>query len=254
MKRHTAAALAIAAALPFAAIAADHAHAPHWSYEGNTGPAKWAELEEANKTCAIGGTQSPIDIPSAKAGKSKLGQIAFSYKPTPLKILDNGHTIQVNVAPGSSIKVGGQTYNLLQFHFHRPSEEKIDGKPYELVAHLVHKSAEGKLAVVGVLFEQGAEDPLLKTLWANLPAQQGKEIPVAGVTINPADMLPAKRSYYNFSGSLTTPPCSEGVNWFVLRTPEKASKAQIERFAAIYSMNARPVQPLNGRAIEVGGE
>lgn len=258
-------ALAFAATLPLATYADSHApaskaasasatgHAPHWSYEGKEGPDKWGQLDKEFSTCAIGKLQTPIDIPAGKAGKSNLGPIAFSYKPSPLKILDNGHTIQVNVEPGSSIKVGGNTYELKQFHFHRPSEEKVDGKSYELVAHLVHKSAEGNLAVVGVLFEQGAEDPLLKTLWANLPRDKGREIPVPGVTINPNDLLPAKRSYYNFQGSLTTPPCSEGVNWFVLTTPEKASKVQIERFAAIYPMNARPTQALNGRAVEVGG-
>lgn len=250
--------LALAAALPFAATAAEHAHhahhAPHWSYKGDTGPARWAELDEANKTCSIGGAQSPIDIPSAKAGASKLGAISFAYKAAPLRIIDNGHTIQVNVDGGSTITVGGQSYELKQFHFHRPSEEKIDGKAYELVAHLVHKNAEGKLAVVGVLFKNGAENPTLKTLWANLPKEKEKEVTVEGAGFNPADLLPAKRAYYNFSGSLTTPPCSEGVNWFVLKTPVEASKAQFARFAKLYPMNARPVQPLKGRAIEVGGE
>lgn len=257
MMLRTAAAFAIAACLPFAAAAADpHAahHAPHWSYQGHTGPEAWSSLEKDFGTCAIGNTQSPIDISSSQVGKSTLGPIAFSYQPTPLKILDNGHTIQVNVESGSSIAIGGQTYELKQFHFHRPSEEKIDGKAYELVAHLVHKSAEGKLAVVGVLFKQGAENPLIKTIWSNLPKEKEKEVTVSGVSFNPAELLPAKRSYYNFAGSLTTPPCSEGVNWFVMTTPVEASKAQFKRFAALYPMNARPTQPVNGRPIQLGGE
>jgi carbonic anhydrase len=258
-------ALAFAAALPFAAYAGEkpaekHANphaahpAPHWSYEGDTGPAKWGKLEKEFGTCAMGKAQSPIDITTAKAGKSSLGAIAFAYQPTSLKVIDNGHTVQANVDGGSSISIGGQTYELKQFHFHRPSEEKIDGKSYELVAHMVHKSADGKLAVVAVLFKQGAENALLQKIWNAVPRETGKEVAAEGVSFNPADLLPAKHSYYNFSGSLTTPPCSEGVNWFVLNTPVEASRVQIARFGAMYPMNARPTQPVNHRAVQLGGE
>ena len=261
MKFRTVLALAVATTVPFAADAAErHAaahgthHAPHWSYEGETGPAAWGKLEKDFTTCSIGKVQSPIDITTAKAGKANLGPIAFAYKTSTLKIIDNGHTIQVNVDGGSSISIGGQTYELKQFHFHRPSEEKIDGKSYEMVAHMVHKSAEGKLAVVGVLFTQGTESAFLQKIWDNLPTETGKEITVAGATFNPIDLLPAKRSYYNFSGSLTTPPCSEGVNWFVLNTPVEVSRAQYARFGAMYPMNARPTQQVNGRPIQLAGE
>lgn len=236
-----------------AAAAPNSQATPHWSYEGSTGPAQWARLDAANEACEIGKTQSPINIPSANVGKSKLGAIDFAYNAMPLKVLDNGHTVQVTAEPGSAIIVGGQRYELKQFHFHHPSEEKIDGKSYALVAHLVHANAEGKLVVVGVLFEEGAENRALKTLWAHLPGEKERVAVASGTRFNPTSLLPATRSYYNFTGSLTTPPCSDGVNWFVLRTPVEASKEQIERFARRYPMNARPTQPLNGRAIDVGG-
>lgn len=257
-------ALAIAAfgALPFAALAADHAHGAaaghegheiHWSYDGDGAPTKWGKLKADYKTCAIGKAQSPIDIPSAKAAKGD-GAIAFDYKAAPLKVIDNGHTIQVNIDAGSSITVGGKSYELKQFHFHRPSEEKIDGKSFEMVAHLVHKSADGKLAVVAVLFKQGAENAVLNNIWANLPNEVNKENVVAGASVDVAALLPASRTYFNFPGSLTTPPCSEEVNWFVLGTPVEASRVQLARFGALYPMNARPTQPLNGRKIIAAGK
>lgn len=254
-------ALAIAAfgALPLTTLAADHAghdaaaHEVHWSYKGEGAPIKWAKLKPEFGTCAIGKAQSPIDIPSKKAEKGE-GSIAFDYKTPPLKVIDNGHTIQVNIDAGNSITVGGKSYELKQFHFHRPSEEKIDGKSFELVAHLVHKSEDGKLAVVAVLFKVGAENAFLKNIWANLPKDKEKENVVAGATLDLASLLPAKRTYFNFPGSLTTPPCSEEVNWFVLGNPVEASKAQIAAFAKLYPMNARPTQPLNGRKIVTAGQ
>lgn len=249
-------ALTIAAvgALPLSAFAADaHQHETHWSYAGEGAPAKWAKLKPEFGTCAIGKAQSPIDIPSKKAEKGE-GAISFDYKTPPLKVIDNGHTIQVNIESGSSITVAGKSYELKQFHFHRPSEEKIDGKSFALVAHMVHKSEDGKLAVVAVLFKAGAENAFLKNIWANLPKEKEKESVVAGESLNLASLLPAKRTYFNFSGSLTTPPCSEEVNWFVLNTPVEASKAQIKAFAKLYPMNARPTQPLNGRKIMAAGQ
>lgn len=239
-----------AALLAGTAFAADTP--AHWSYEGAHGPRHWGGMQADYSACKLGHQQSPIDIRATK--KEALPPLEFAYQPSPLKIIDNGHTIQVNVDGGSSITIGGQTYELKQFHFHRPSEEKIDGKSYEMVAHMVHKSAEGKLAVVGVLFTQGTESAFVQKIWDNLPTETGKEITVAGTTFNPIDLLPAKRSYYNFSGSLTTPPCSEGVNWFVLNTPVEVSRAQYARFGAMYPMNARPTQQVNGRPIQLAGE
>ncbi|HTT13921.1 MAG TPA: carbonic anhydrase family protein [Burkholderiaceae bacterium] len=234
--------------MPILAPAAEH-DAPHWSYSGKTGPATWGKLEEDFGTCGLGTAQSPIDIHDSAVKKADLPTIQFDYKASPLKIIDNGHTIQVNYAPGSSITVGGKQYELVQFHFHKPSEEKINGKNFAMVAHLVHKDADGKLAVVAVLLSTGHDNPFIKTLWANLPNDKEMEHAVDAVTINVADLLPKDRAYYTFTGSLTTPPCSEGVTWFVLKHPASISKSEVARFGKSYPMNARPVQPVNGREI-----
>ncbi|MFG6455965.1 carbonic anhydrase [Roseateles sp. BYS96W] len=228
---------------------AGHAHAPHWSYGGTTGPARWAKLDEGFGGCSLGQEQSPIDIRTADVQRADLPAIGFDYKPTPLKIIDNGHTVQVNMAPGNSITVGGARYELLQFHFHKPSEEHINGKAYGLVAHLVHKSADGKLAVVALLMDKGAANPLIQAVFDNLPKTKEQEVTVPGLSIDISALLPDNRAYYSFAGSLTTPPCSEGVSWFVLKTPVPVSAAQISRFGHVYAHNARPVQPLNGRVV-----
>ena len=222
----------------------------HWSYSGDTGPAQWSALESDYSACGIGKLQSPIDISDSVAKKGALSAITFDYKPSPLKIIDNGHTIQVDYAPGSFITVQGKRYELVQFHFHKPSEEKINGKSADMVAHLVHKNADGNLAVVAVLLRTGQSNKLVETLWKNLPPEKEREIAVEGVQVNAADLLPAKKAaYYTFTGSLTTPPCSEGVTWFVLKAPTSISNNEVTRFAQLYPMNARPTQPLNGREI-----
>ena len=220
----------------------------HWAYTGHDGPAEWGAMDPAFASCQLGKTQSPIDIRDAKV--TDLPAIKFDYKPSPLKIIDNGHTIQVNYAAGSSIDVGGVRYELVQFHFHHPSEEEIDGKAHSMVAHLVHKNAEGKLAVVAVLLDGGGNSELLETLWKNIPQEKEKEKTVSNVTIDVSKLLPEKLDYYTFAGSLTTPPCSEGVTWFVLKSPVRIADTEIEKFAAIYPLNARPIQPLNGRAVQ----
>lgn len=223
----------------------------HWSYGGSTGPEKWGALEHEYSPCAQGHAQSPIDIRDDEVHREHLPAIAFAYRPSPLRIVDNGHTIQVNYAPGSFIDVGGRRYELVQFHFHKPSEEQVDEKAYDMVAHLVHRDRDGRLAVVAVPLVKGRASPLIDNLWSHLPTQKNKEIAVDRVTINAADLLPENHAYYTFAGSLTTPPCTEGVTWFVLREPSSVSAAEIARFAAIYPMNARPVQPLNGREVRV---
>jgi carbonic anhydrase len=224
--------------------------AAHWSYQGATGPTKWGTMEHEFATCKLGKYQSPIDIEEQGVKKADLAPIRFDYKPSVLKIIDNGHTVQVNYAPGSTITVGGKTYELVQFHFHRPSEEKINGKAFDMVAHLVHKNSEGKLAVVAVLVKNGSANPLIDTLWKNLPAAKGKERVAEGTHIDASELLPADKAYYTFTGSLTTPPCSEEVTWYVLKSPVELSTKEIQRFAKLYPMNARPVQPLNGRVVE----
>ena len=223
--------------------------APHWTYDGEHGPARWGRLSSTYETCKLGTQQSPIDIRDATP--APLPAIEFAYKPSPLRIIDNGHTIQVTYAPGSYITVGGARYELLQFHFHHPSEEAVKGVRYPLVAHLVHKNAAGKLAVVAVLLTEGKAHPFIETLWTNLPAEEGKESAPEGVAVDVARLLPSRRGYHTFTGSLTTPPCSEGVTWFVLKSLVPVSGAQIAAFAQKFPHNARPVQALNGRAIQV---
>ena len=219
----------------------------HWGYSGEHGAKQWGDMEPGFAECKLGKQQSPIDIRGAV--KSELPSIGFDYKQSGAEVVNNGHTIQVNLAAGGSVMLDSGEYKLLQFHFHTPSEERIKGKAYPMVAHLVHKNAEGMLAVVAVLFKQGKENAALKPIFAALPTKEGASMALEG-GINPADILPAKHNYYKFVGSLTTPPCSEGVRWQVLKQPVELSKAQIAAFQKLYKMNARPVQPLNGRRIE----
>ena len=205
--------------------------APHWSYEGHGGPAHWASLEPEFASCKTGHAQSPIDIRTTSVKGEALPAIEFAYKPGPAKIVDNGHTIQVVPAPGDAISVGGHRYELQQFHFHKPSEESIDGKRRDMVVHLVHKDDAGKLAVVAVLLQAGETNPVIAALWNNLPAHKQAEVELKDVLIDPADLLPKDRGYYTFEGSLTTPPCSEGVTWYVLKNPSRVSSGEVARFA-----------------------
>lgn len=224
------------------------AEAPHWTYEGAHGPAHWADLDKSFSECRLGHAQSPIDIRGAKA-LADAPNLEFAYQAVPLAIVNNGHTVQVNETGAGTLTIGGHAYKLAQFHFHTPSEERIRGRAYDLVAHMVHKDDAGKLAVVAVLFKAGHENGALKTVFDNMPIGAGPEHSVAGVTFNPADLLPAKHGYYHFQGSLTTPPCSEGVAWYVLKTPVEASRAQLNLLHKLYEHNARPVQALNGREV-----
>ena len=243
-------AIVVGAVLSLAAIPCYSAEDANWSYGGATGPVKWGSLGKGFAQCKLGQTQSPIDIPDASARKGDLPSLLFNYKPSPLKIIDNGHTNQVDYAPGSFVSVEGKRYELVEFHFHKPSEEKIDGKGHDMVAHLVHQGPGGKLAVIAVLLDTGKENRLIKTLWDNLPKEKGKENVVDAIKINAVDLLPQDKGYYTFAGSLTTPPCSEEVTWFVLKMPVQVSADEITRFARSYPMNARPIQPLNGRDIQ----
>lgn len=224
------------------------AEGPHWTYEGAHGPAHWADLDKNFAECRLGHAQSPIDIRNTRI-KADAPDLAFAYQPRPLAIINNGHTVQVNETGAGTLTIDGHVYEIVQLHFHTPSEERIRGRAYDLVAHLVHKDEAGKLAVVAVLFKAGHENGALKTLFANMPVGAGPEHSVAGVMFNPADLLPAARGYYHFTGSLTTPPCSEGVAWYVLKTPVEASRAQLALLHKLYTRNARPVQPLNGREV-----
>jgi carbonic anhydrase len=224
------------------AAKAGEKHAVHWGYEGAMGPDRWGD---EFPTCAKGKSQSPLNI-KGPFEKAQFG-VTPDYKPGQLKIVNNGHTIQVNVPSGSKLRIDSRPFELVQFHFHRPSEEQIDGKPAAMVVHFVHKNAAGRLAVLGVLLKEGNENPGINTLWAHAPQKEGPEIAPEGVMFNPANLLPREYEFYSYEGSLTTPPCTEGVRFFILKEQVNITKEQVEQFP--FKKNARPVQPQNGRAI-----
>jgi carbonic anhydrase len=228
--------------------ASDHPKA-HWGYEGETGPDHWGDLQPDFHECKEGKKQSPVDIRNTKITVHGLDPITFNYKESGLKIINNGHTIQVNYGQGSSITFSGKTYDLLQFHFHSPSEHTSNGKAHSMEAHLVHKNQDGELAVVGVFLTKGKQNDFIETLWTHLPKKIGQEEAVENVRIQAVQLLPAEQSFYRYQGSLTTPPCSEGVVWSVMKTPVEVSEEQISRFTAAIHDNARPVQSLNERVI-----
>lgn len=237
MKRLLMAMVAVAGVA--SAYAADK-DAPAWGYEGEK--ANWGK---GFRTCGIGKAQAPLDIRAPFDAAKQV--IKPDYKEGALKIVNNGHTIQVNVEPGSKLMVDTESYDLLQFHFHRPSEETLNGKPTAMNVHLVHRSASGKLAVIGVLLNEGKANAAIGTIWAAAPKKEGPEVTVPKARINAAGLLPAKLDYYTYAGSLTTPPCTEGVTFYILKTPVEMAKAQVNAFP--FKMNARPVQPLHGRKI-----
>jgi len=241
-----AALLGFCTCVPDATMAQEHP-AHEWGYSGSEGPAHWGELNPEFATCKTGHRQSPVNIVGAHA--ADLPAIQFEYKPVPLHIINNGHTIEINYAPGSFIKVGDKRYELKQFHFHHPSEETIKGKRFPMELHLVHSDAGGNLAVVSVLLEEGSANALVETLWGLAPKTAGPEKADDKLQINAADLLPANHNYFTFAGSLTTPPCTEGVSWFVLETPITISSKQVATFARIYPYDERPVQALNGRTV-----
>ncbi|MBK1614475.1 carbonate dehydratase [Rubrivivax gelatinosus] len=226
---------------------AEPAHDLHWSYVGEGGPSSWGALKPEFGTCAVGKRQSPIDIRGGIA--VDLEPVQFDYQAVGFAVLDNGHTVQVNVGPGNFIGVGGRRYELVQFHFHRPSEERINGRQSEMVAHLVHKDSEGRLAVVAVLLERGSAQPVVQSVWNNLPLEKNEEAR-ANTALDLNQLLPTERGYYTYMGSLTTPPCTEGVLWIVMRQPVAVSQDQIDIFSRLYPMNARPVQSAAGRLIK----
>ena len=219
-----------------------------WTYQAPNGPAQWGDLDAAYATCKTGARQSPIDIKDAV--KAELAPIRFDYKLSPLRIVNNGYTVQINYEPGSSITVNGAVYNLVQFHFHHPSENEIDGQRFDMELHLVHKNAEGRVAVVAVMLKKGAESAPIRDLWTYLPKEIGKEAEHKKVRLNAEDFLPNERNYYKFSGSITIPPCTEGVDWYVMRQPVEVSPSQIAAFAKLFPDNARPLEPTNGRPIQ----
>lgn len=222
------------------------AHAA-WSYAGELGPKAWGGLRPEFSLCGNGKRQSPIDIRDGIA--VDLEPVVFDYRASGFRVIDNGHTVQVNLEPGNFAMLRGQRWELQQFHFHRPSEERIDGRQFDMSAHLVHRNAEGRLMVVAVMLERGAAQPVVQTVWNNLPLEKFEEVP-ARVVLDLNHLLPPDRRYYTYMGSLTTPPCSEGVTWVVMKQPVPLSQQQLDIFTRLYPMNARPVQQASGRLIK----
>jgi len=236
----------------------DDGHAAHWGYESDNGPGAWGSMNSDWALCANGLEQSPIDL--ANAVKTRLpavdldrpGEAEFEVltQAGVVDALDNGHTIQVNSKTGEKLTVDGKTYALLQFHFHAPSEHTVDGRHLPMEMHFVHQADDGALAVIGVLVEQGAPNPGIAPLWAQLAEAPGTQTTVEIRAEFAEPVFPdVGTGFYNYVGSLTTPPCSEGVQWYVRKTFTTLSKEQIAEFTAVYDHNNRPVQALNERAL-----
>ena len=225
----------------------DGGHEIHWSYEGDTGPAMWGSLDPSFAACDDGTRQSPVDITGAVDGGES--ELEIRWQAGDAEVIDNGHSIVVNVAEGSAISLEGREFALLQFHFHHPSEHMVEGSASPIDIHFVHAAAEGDLAVIGVFLEAGEADPTIQSIWDAIPS--AGESPGALAPFDPNALLPEGGSHYRYPGSLTTPGCSEIVSWVVMTDSIAVSQEQVDAFAAIYPMNARPVQPLNERTIEL---
>lgn len=220
-----------------------------WTYSGSNGPDSWGSVSAKFAACGDGTTQSPINLTADHAASMSAGNIDFAYQPTQLRIVNNGHTVQVNYSGGSTMTVEGETFDLLQFHFHAPSEHAIDGKLADMEMHMVHRNAAGELGVVGVLMNIGAENLALGEIWQHMPREATPERLKNRNVVNARDFLPHNANYYRYMGSLTTPPCSEGVNWFVMADPIEVSREQVEQFAGVFGATNRPVQEVNNRLV-----
>lgn len=229
----------------FSAIAAEHSS--DWGYDGQQGPANWSKLSPAFSLCERGKNQSPVNIQDSL--KTHHDKLRLTFKPGRQEIVNNGHTIQINVSNGNTLQLDKDTFTLQQFHFHSPGENQIDGKPFPLEAHFVYKDKAGALAVLAVMFKAGKANQQLARAWHQMPTEAG-QYAALNKPINIRTLLPEQQAFYRFSGSLTTPPCSEGVRWIVFKEAEGVSAEQISQFrSAMHHPNNRPVQPLNGRII-----
>ena len=228
-------------------------HGAHWSYKGVTGPEKWGDMKSEYAACKSGLNQTPINLETSVV--AQMPALQFGYEPEELKLVNNGHTVQVEIDPGNFMRVNGQRWQLAQYHFHAPSEHTVKGKAYDMELHLVHKNPRSELAVVGVFIRKGAHNPALDKVFKNLPTEVNKPLEKREVKINPEQLLPREKGYFHYVGSLTTPPCSEGVRWFVLRQPIEASAEQIQKFSALFEGHtARPVLPINTRFVFSSGK
>ena len=217
------------------------------SHQGEGGPSHWGKIDPANTRCDSGQRQSPIDIRDGI--RVELEPVGFDYKPVRFNVVDTGHTIQVNLGAGNSITLLGRRYDLVQFHFHKPSEERINGVGFDMVVHMLHKDNDGKMVVIAALVKQGKANSLVQTVWNNLPLEKNDAVQAAGL-IDVSSLIPTGREYYTYMGSLTTPPCTEGVQWIVFKEPIDLSQDQIGIFGRLYPMNARPIQNSAGRLIK----
>ena len=221
----------------------------HWSYDGDTGPQAWGNLKPEFSLCRIGKRQSPINIDEGDTLQGPAEPLQFNYRPSDGSVVNNGHTIQVDVAGDNTLTVRGSVYKLLQFHFHTPSEERINYRSFAMVAHLVHRNNEGQLAVVAVLLDPGTANELINRVWTHMPLDSGDRVRLPAELIDLNVLLPKDQRYYQFFGSLTTPPCTEGVLWMVMKQPTLVSRDQIRLFTQLFPNNARPVQPVNARPV-----
>ena len=220
----------------------------HWDYMGIEGPEHWGMLTKEYMTCETGDRQSPINISMAKHGQHH-STLTFRYHPSHVHELNNGHTIQVSHTSGCEADLNHHTYKLRQFHFHAPSEHHIENQVFPMEMHLVHQDQQGHVLVIAVMMKTDASSPILSKLWNWLPDQLGKEVSVP-LELSIADLLPTNTHHYSYSGSLTTPPCTEGVQWIVLKEPMHIAEKDVERFVHIIGHNARPIQPLHDRSVE----
>ncbi|MGM9427026.1 carbonic anhydrase [Hydrogenophaga sp. MI9] len=241
-----------AAALAGHGAAPGGGHEAHWDYEGENGPERWGQMKSDFATCAVGNRQSPIHIQTGDAVPGPAEPIEFHYGPSGGSVVNNGHTIQVDVAGHNYIKVRGTAYKLLQFHFHHPAEEKVNYKGFAMVAHLVHKNEAGQLAVVAVLLDVGANNSFIQKVWTRMPLDTNDRVQLPDDLLNLNELLPTDQRYYQFMGSLTTPPCTEGVLWQVIKQPVTLGPDQLKLFTKLFPMNARPVQAINGRLVREG--
>jgi carbonic anhydrase len=232
---------------PICAQVALSAGGPHWNFEaGADGPEHWGDLDPAFRVCGIGSQQSPIDVGGGV--EAQLPQLTFAWANAAGTIVNTGHTIQVNASPGSTLTAGGARYTLVQFHFHHPAEHQVDGKVFPLEAHFVHEKDGGGLGVIGVFMAAGKSNPVFKKVVETMPATEGPPV-AAGAGIDPNGLLPQSRGYYRYEGSLTTPPCSEVVDWMLFTAPIEVAEAEISAFAKLFPMNARPLQKANRRFV-----
>lgn len=234
----------------FGLLTSNQSHAAgtaHWGYTGKYGPTHWGELSPEFTTCSSGKNQSPINISELIEGN--LPVLKLDYKAGGNEVINNGHTIKINYTPGSMMHAAGKSFELKQLHFHTPSENTINGQSYPMEAHFVHADKDGNLAVIALFYNQGKTDIELEKAWMSMPEKTGKTLQLSD-QVNALKLLPTNHDYYRFNGSLTTPPCTEGVEWYAIKQIATVSKEQIDKFSQIMGHpNNRPVQPINARIV-----